>query len=149
MARRIILRRDQDSIAWHRHTAHNSHSLSVVRQAGGTRHAWRDSGKSGEYRDWTFLSNHGHVLLCIAHEPELRLRDVADWVGITERAVQRIFADLEEAGYLSRARERRRNRYELHTDRPFRHPVVAHRDVSLLLGLRVGPGVSAETEPTC
>ena len=89
------------------------------------------------------------VLLCIAHEPELRLRDVADRVGITERAVQRIVADLEEAGYLSRAREGRRNRCELHTDRPFRHPVVAHRDVSLLLGLRVGPSVSAETEPTC
>ena len=57
--------------------------------------------------DWTFLSNHGHVLLCIAQEPEIRLRDVAERVGITERAVQRIVADLEEAGYLSRAREGR------------------------------------------
>lgn len=89
--------------------------------------------------DWTFLSNHGHVLLCIAREPEIRLRDVADRVGITERAVQRIVADLEEAGYLSRAREGRRNHYELHVNRPFRHPVVAHRDVSLLLSLFVGP----------
>jgi DNA-binding transcriptional ArsR family regulator len=96
---------------------------------------------------WTFLSNHGHVLLCIAQQPEIRLRDVAKRVGITERAVQRIVADLEEAGYLSREREGRRNHYELHTDRPFRHPVVAHRDVSLLLGLFVRPAVTADTEP--
>ena len=97
--------------------------------------------------DWTFLSNHGHVLLCIAQEPEIRLRDVADRVGITERAVQRIVADLEDAGYLSRAREGRRNHYELHTDRPFRHPVVAHRDVSLLLRLFVGPATPTSSEP--
>ena len=98
--------------------------------------------------DWTFLSNHGHVLLCIAREPEIRLRDVAEQVGITERAVQRIVADLEEAGYLSRAREGRGNRYELHADRPFRHPVVAHRDVGLLLRLFVTAGEPATPEPT-
>ena len=97
--------------------------------------------------DWTFLSNHGHVLLCIAREPEIRLRDVAGQVGITERAVHRIVADLDEAGYLSRAREGRRNHYELDMNRPFRHPVVAHRDVSLLLSLFVGPDDPAKTEP--
>jgi predicted ArsR family transcriptional regulator len=100
--------------------------------------------------DWTFLSNHGHVLLCIAKEPGIRLRDVAERVGITERAVQRIVTDLERAGYLSRAREGRRNRYEIHADRPFRHPVVAHREVSALLDLitRSGgiPGPSELTE---
>jgi hypothetical protein len=85
--------------------------------------------------DWTFLSNHGHVLLCIAREPGIRLRDVAERVGITERAVQRIVADLDEAGFLSRAREGRRNRYEVHADRRLRHPVVAHRDLSALLDL--------------
>ena len=69
---------------------------------------------------------------------ELRLRDVAERVGITERAVQRIVSDLEGGGYLSRVREGRRNRYEVHADRPFRHPVTAHRDVSLLLDLFVG-----------
>jgi DNA-binding MarR family transcriptional regulator len=77
--------------------------------------------------DWTFLSNHSHVLLCVAREPGIRLRDVAERVGITERAVQRIVADLEEGGYLSRAREGRRNCYEIHADRPFRHPVLAHQ----------------------
>src|SRR5271165_6891043 len=91
--------------------------------------------------DWMFLSNHAHVLICIAQEPEVRLHEVAARVGITERAVQRIVADLEEGGYLSRKRKGRRNHYELHADRPFRHPVVAHRDVSLLLYLILGPGL--------
>jgi predicted transcriptional regulator len=95
--------------------------------------------------DWTFLSNHGHVLLCIAREPGIRLREVAERVRITERAVQRIVGDLEEAGYLSRVREGRRNRYEIHADRPFRHPVVAHRDVRSLLELMLGPVVSTES----
>ncbi len=85
--------------------------------------------------EWTFLSNHGHVLLCIAREPGIRLRDVAERVGITERAVYRIVTDLEEAGYLTRSREGRRNRYEVHTDRRLRHPVVAHNDLSALLEL--------------
>ena len=90
--------------------------------------------------EWTFLSNHAHVLLCIAQEPEARLRDVAERVGITERAVQRIVADLEEGGYLTRSREGRRNRYEVHAHRPLRHPVEAHREVSVLLDLILGPG---------
>jgi predicted transcriptional regulator of viral defense system len=98
--------------------------------------------------DWTFLSNHGHVLLSIDQEPGIRLRDVADRVGITERAVQRIVTDLEQAGYLSRAREGRRNHYSVHADRPLRHPVVAHRDVSFLLGLFVRPSATATAEPT-
>ena len=88
---------------------------------------------------WTFLSNHAHVLLCIAGEPEVRLREVADRVGITERAVQRIVADLAEGGYVSRAREGRRNRYEVHLDRPLRHSVEAHRDVSVLRNLILQP----------
>jgi predicted ArsR family transcriptional regulator len=88
--------------------------------------------------EWTFLSNHANVLICIAQEPEIRLREVADRVGITERAVQRIVADLEEAGYLSRTRRGRRNHYELHANRPLRHLIVAHRDLSLLLYLILG-----------
>jgi uncharacterized membrane protein len=88
----------------------------------------RASGSS-----WTFLSNHGYVLLCIAREPGIRLREVAERIGITERAVQRIVADLEHGGYLSHVREGRRNRYEVHGDRPFRHPVLLQRDVSALL----------------
>ena len=85
--------------------------------------------------EWTFLSNHAHVLLCIAREPEVRLREVAHRVGITERAVQRIVADLEEGGYLSRSREGRRNRYQVHLDRPLRHPIESHRDVGVLLNV--------------
>lgn len=90
--------------------------------------------------DWTFLSNHAHVLLCIAQEPGVRLRDVAERVGITERAVQRIVADLEAGGYLSRVRTGRRNVYEVHADRPLRHPVEAHRQVAALLDLVLGRG---------
>jgi DNA-binding IclR family transcriptional regulator len=84
---------------------------------------------------WTFLTNHAHVLLCVAAEPDARLRDVADAVGITERAVQHIVADLAAAGVLERTREGRRNRYTLHPEAPLRHPVEAHRHVADLVAL--------------
>ena len=84
---------------------------------------------------WTFLTNHSHVLICIAADPALRLRDVAERVGITERAVQRIVADLEEAGVLTRVRDGRRNHYEVHGDVPLRHPVESHRHVTDLLAM--------------
>ncbi len=83
--------------------------------------------------EWTFLTNHAHVLLCIALDPEIRLRDVAASVGITERAAQRIVMELEEAGYLERERVGRRNRYRLHTDQPLRHPMDRGHWVSELL----------------
>ncbi len=75
---------------------------------------------------WTFLSNHSHVLLYLAQQGDLPLREVALKVGITERSVQRIVADLEEGGYLVREREGRRNRYSLVLDTPLRHPIEAH-----------------------
>ena len=84
---------------------------------------------------WTFLSNHSHVLICLAREPDLRLRDVAERVGITERAVQRIVADLEEAEILTRIRDGRRNRYEVHAGKPLRHPVEGHCTVQDLLSI--------------
>lgn len=84
---------------------------------------------------WTFLSNHGHVLLAIARAPDATLREVAAAVGITERAVQRILADLEAGQYVERVRTGRRNRYEVHPDLPFRHPIAAHRDVGSLITL--------------
>ena len=87
---------------------------------------------------WTFLTNHAHVLLCLAEDPDARLRDVAARVGITERAVQHIVADLEAAGVLARSRAGRRNHYELHGDVPLRHPVEAHRTVADLLALSQG-----------
>jgi predicted transcriptional regulator len=82
---------------------------------------------------WTFLSNHTHVLICIVKDPTVRMRDLADEVGITERAIQRIVADLRDAGYLSLERKGRRNHYLVHTQRPMRHPVESHCLVSELL----------------
>lgn len=93
---------------------------------------------------WNFLTNHGHVLLCVFEDPEARVRDIAAGVGITERAVQRILQELEEEGYLSRERVGRRNRYRVRADRPLRHPLEQHRPVSVLLELvrkrRPSPG---------
>ena len=83
---------------------------------------------------WTFLSNHAHVLICIARDPETRLRDIATSVGITERAAQRIVSDLVGCGYLTRERVGRRNRYEVHLDLPLRHPLEADAPVGVLLG---------------
>jgi DNA-binding transcriptional ArsR family regulator len=84
---------------------------------------------------WTFLTNHAHVLLCISRDPSTRLRDVAVAVGITERAAQRIVGELEEAGYLVRRREGRRNAYELRDDRPLRHPLEQEHAVGELLAV--------------
>lgn len=86
---------------------------------------------------WTFLSNHAHVLLLLAKDPDIRLRDVATKVGITERAVQRIVADLEEGSYIERERTGRRNRYKVHPELPLRHPVEAHRRIGSLIALVV------------
>lgn len=72
---------------------------------------------------WTFLSNHAHVLVCLSRDPELRLREIAELVGITERAASSIIADLEEAGYLTRVKNGRRNSYKLHLRKPLRHPL--------------------------
>lgn len=84
---------------------------------------------------WTFLTNHAHVLLCLSAAPGSRMRDVAELVGITERAVQHIVRDLVDAGVLERLREGRRNRYTLHPDVPLRHPIEAHRSVADLVAL--------------
>ncbi len=91
---------------------------------------------------WTFLTNHAHVLLCISRDPGILLREVAGEVGITERAAQRIVAELVDAGYVTRERDGRRNRYEVHTQQRMRHPLVRHHDVGDLLEL-LSPGASA------
>jgi predicted transcriptional regulator len=88
--------------------------------------------------EWTFLTNHAHVLLCIAKDPDVRMRDVAELVGITERAVQRIVAELEDAGYVERIRNGRRNRYEVRANLPLRHPIERHERVSSLIALVLG-----------
>jgi DNA-binding MarR family transcriptional regulator len=93
------------------------------------------TGENGSSRNWTFLTNHGHVLLAIARNPTARLRDVADEVGVTERAAQAIVADLEAGGYLNRTRVGRRNEYTLNPAGRFRHPAEADRQVGDLLAL--------------
>lgn len=84
---------------------------------------------------WTFLTNHAHVLLCVARNPDIRLRDVAVLVGITERAAQRIVSDLVEGGYLERTRVGRRNRYDVCPARPLRHPIERRTQVGDLVEL--------------
>ncbi|MCU0310747.1 MAG: winged helix-turn-helix transcriptional regulator [Acidimicrobiales bacterium] len=84
---------------------------------------------------WTFLTNHAHVLICIAQDPESRLRDIAERVGITERSTQSIVADLVDGGYLVRTRVGRRNHYEVHADLPFRHPIERDHQVGSLIEL--------------
>lgn len=82
---------------------------------------------------WDFLTNHAHVLLCVARDPGIRLRDIADSVGITERAAHRLVTELIEAGYVLRERDGRRNRYEVKLDQPLRHSLVADQKIGELL----------------
>lgn len=82
---------------------------------------------------WTLLSNHGHVLVCLARDPHMRLRDVASRVGITERAVQRIIHDLEQADMLTREREGRRNHYRINARQPLRHQLEQPHTVGELI----------------
>jgi DNA-binding IclR family transcriptional regulator len=90
---------------------------------------------SSEYepKSWTFLTNHAQVLLCIADDPDIRLRDVAQQVGITERATQRILAELVEAGYVNVERVGRRNRYTVDRDHTMRHAAQNGYDIGALL----------------
>src|SRR5580765_7238161 len=82
---------------------------------------------------WTFVTNHTQVLLCLAQDPNVRLRDVAALVGITERAAQRILAELVEAGYVDRRRVGRRNEYTVNRDLAMRHVAQAGHDIGGLL----------------
>lgn len=99
--------------------------------SGEEMHDGMDSGE----RTWTFLTNHAHVLLSLAEDPDMRLRDIATRVGITERAAQIIVTDLEKGGYVVKERVGRRNRYTLVQGRKFRHPAEANRSVDALLSI--------------
>jgi predicted ArsR family transcriptional regulator len=90
---------------------------------------------------WTFFTNHAQVLLCIARDPGMRMRDIADAVGITERAAQRILADLVEEGYVERTRVGRRNTYQVNRQRPLRHPLAGHHEVGEVLDVLDAPAV--------
>ena len=86
---------------------------------------------------WDFLTNHAHVLVCVARDPGMRLRDIAAAVGITERAAHRIVSDLVDEGYLQRERQGRRNHYQVKVKLPLRHPLAEEREVGELLDLLV------------
>jgi len=86
-----------------------------------------------EAKTWTFLTNHAQVLLCLAETPDIRLRDVAERVGITERATQRILAELVEAGYVKRERVGRRNRYTVDRQHAMRHSAQFGYEIGALL----------------
>jgi DNA-binding MarR family transcriptional regulator len=88
---------------------------------------------------WTLLTAHGRALVAIAQDPDARMRDLAEVVGVTERTVQAIVANLEEAGYVTHTRVGRRNRYTVHLDRPFRHPAQD--------GHRIGPFLDLLSPP--
>jgi DNA-binding MarR family transcriptional regulator len=82
---------------------------------------------------WVFLTNHAHVLLCIARDPQARTRDIAEQVGITERATQRILAELRAEGYVTRTKVGRRNRYTINTRGHLRHPIFRNLAIGPLL----------------
>lgn len=95
---------------------------------------------SEEMANWTFLTNHGRVLLCIAHDPDVRLRDIATNLGITERRAHDIVADLTEAGYVVKAKEGRRNRYEVQSELPLPDRIGRDQSVGDVLTFLAGPG---------
>jgi DNA-binding Lrp family transcriptional regulator len=95
--------------------------------------------------DWTFFSNYGHVLVCLAENPEVRLRDVAQRVGITERAVQKIVRDMQDAGFITITKQGRRNRYRINKRRSLRHGLESHCTVGKLLALVTRPAPPVET----
>lgn len=82
---------------------------------------------------WTFLTNHAHVLLSLATSPDITLREVAERVGITERATHRIVGELETEGALIRSRDGRRNHYEIQSEFPLRHPLEKHCSIGQLV----------------
>ena len=88
---------------------------------------------------WRFVTNHGHVLACIAGDPNVRLRDIALAVDITERTAAQIVSDLEQAGYLTKSRDGRRNIYEVHDELPLRHPQHRHHRVGDLIRFLKAP----------
>jgi hypothetical protein len=97
------------------------------------------SSSGNDFRQWRFVTNHAHVLACIAADPEGRLRDIAATVGITERTAGQIVSDLEQAGYLTKTRVGRRNRYEVHGELALRHPQHRHHTVGELIEFLKAP----------
>ncbi len=88
-----------------------------------------------EKNRWTFLTNHAHVLILLSQDPSLVLREVALKIGITERAVQRIIADLEQDGFIEREKIGRKNHYHILVKRSLRHPIESHRSIGDLIAM--------------
>ncbi len=88
---------------------------------------------------WSFLTNHAKVLLCIAHDPGIRLREIGETIGITERAAHRIVGELAAAGYVSRKRAGRRNHYTIRPHLPLPDPLARGQRVGDLLAILAGP----------
>jgi Mn-dependent DtxR family transcriptional regulator len=86
-------------------------------------------------RDWTFLTNHARVLLCVAHDPDIRLRDIASTLDITERSAYGIVTDLAETGYLVKEKDGRRNRYQVQGHLPLRESISREQTIGELLDL--------------
>jgi hypothetical protein len=87
---------------------------------------------------WSFLTNYAQVILCIAHDPRVRLREIGEAVGITERAAHRIVVELAAAGYISRTRNGRRNHYTIESDLPLPDPLARGQKVGDLLAILAG-----------
>lgn len=87
--------------------------------------------------EWSFLTNHARALLCIAHDPGVRLRDIAAMLGITERSVYGIVTDLAAAGYVVKEKDGRRNRYQVQSHLPLPEPISGERTIGEVLGLLV------------
>lgn len=102
----------------------------------------------GATSSWTLLTAHGRALVEIAADPDIRMRDVAQAIGVTERTAQAIVADLEQAGYITHERVGRRNRYNVDLERPFRHPAQdGHLVGPFLRMLAVVPEAPPEAAP--
>jgi len=96
---------------------------------------------------WDFLTNHAHVLVCVARDPGIRLREIAAAVGITERAAHRILSELVDEGYVVRERQGRRNHYQVKTELPLPHPLAREHELGDLLDVLVG-STSPDTRAT-
>ena len=96
---------------------------------------------------WAFLTNHAHVLLCTARDPQVRARDIAEQVGITERAAQRILADLIADGYVARTKVGRRNHYTIDPRGPLRHPALRDLSIGTLLDVLTTEPARAGAQP--
>jgi hypothetical protein len=116
----------------------NNNSRNVSERSDRKSVAARKSAEATAAR-WDFLTNHAHVLLCVANDPGIRLRDIGTAVGITERGAHKILSELVDEGYVLRERHGRRNRYKVKPELPLRHPLVQDREVGDLLKVLLRP----------